>query len=149
MIHDSRKAEDSAVNHILTMRSKIAMEKMRARLEAHRKAVEEENARKAEARLHQHYKKRLDVFYDRHCPEKKASTILELYEDNYLLLDEKLQRKYGSGFLPLIAVFNPKLQNQTNKIIPNVGQSIETREKNIVASCAKERAEKLNEDNYI
>jgi hypothetical protein len=149
---DLRKAEDLAVDYILMMRSKIAMEQMRTRLEAeaeaHRKAVEEENNKKAEAKLHQYYKKRLENFYERHCPEKKADAekILEVYKDRYLILDQKLTKKYGSGYLPLISVFNPKLQNQTSKLIANMGQGIENKKKNIVASRAKERAEKMDED---
>ena len=147
-----QKAEDIAVNRILTIRSKLAMEKMKARLEAeaeaHRKAVEEENARKAEARLHQYYKKRLESFYDKHCPEKKASIdkIMDVYKDNFPVLDEKLKLKYGAGFLPMINILNPKFSNQTNKFISNVGKGIETRKKNLVASRAKERAEKLDHD---
>lgn len=149
---DLRKAEDVAVNHILTMRSKTAMEQMTARLEAeaeaHKKAVQEENARKAEARMNAYYKKRLERFYERHCPEKKSTvdSILDTYKDRYILLDHKLQKKYGSGFLPLMAVFNPKISNQTNKFVSSLGQGIETRKKNIVAKRAKERAEKLDED---
>jgi hypothetical protein len=147
-----RKAEDVAVNHILTMRSKIAMEKMKDRLEteaeAHRIAVEEENDRKAEARKYQYYKKRLETFYDRHCPEKKDSvdTILERYKDKYLILDGKLENKYGSGFLPMLSLYNHTLTNQTNKFISNVGQGIEKRKKNLVASRAKERAAQLDEE---
>ncbi len=147
-----RKAEDKAVDHILTVRSKVAMEKMKERLEAeaeaHRKAVEEENVRKAEERLYNYYKKRLESFYDKHCPEKKASVdkILVCYKDRYPLLDQKLQDKYGSGFLPFVAILNPQIANQTNKFISNVGQGIEARKKNLVASRAKERAAKLDED---
>lgn len=147
-----RKAEDKAVDHILTVRSKVAMEKMKERLEAeaeaHRKAVEEENMRKAEERLYNYYKKRLESFYDKHCPEKKASVdkILVCYKDRYPLLDQKLQDKYGSGFLPFVAILNPQIANQTNKFISNVGQGIESRKKNLVASRAKERAAKLDED---
>jgi hypothetical protein len=149
---DLRKAEDKAVDHILIMRSKHVMEKMTARLEAeaeaHKQAVKEENERKAEARQYQYYKKRLEIFYAKHCPEKKETvdTILNAYKDRYLLLDQKLNNKYGSGFLPLIAVFNPKLQNQTSKLIANMGQGIEKRKKNFVASRAKEIADKLDKD---
>lgn len=147
-----QQTEDVAVNHILTMRSKIALEKMKARLEeeaeAHQKAVEEENTRKAEARLHQYYKKRLGNFYDKHCPDKKASVdkIMEVYKDEFPVLDEKLKVKYGAGFLPMIHILNPRISNQTNKFISNVGKGIEKRKKNLVASRAKERAEKLNRD---
>ena len=147
-----QKAEDTAVNHILTMRSKIALEKMTARLEAeaeaHRKAVEEENARKEEERIYQYYKKHLLNFYEKHCPEKKASVdkILEAYKDKYLILDQQLQQKYGHGYLPMLSLVNPKLTNKTSKFISSVGQGIETRKKNLVVSRAKERAEKLDED---
>jgi len=141
-----RFAEDSAVMYALNLRSKLAMEKMKTRLEAeaeaHRRAAEEENAKKLDARMRTYYKERLEKYYKKHCPEKVGTVdlILEVYKDRYHILDSKLQEKYGRGFLPLISVFHPKVSSQTSKIISNVNQGIELKKKSIVAARAEERA---------
>lgn len=140
------KAEDEAVNYALKLRSKIAMEQMAARLEAeaeaHRRTMQEQNAKKLEERMHKYYKDRLDKFYQKHCPEKidTVDKILEIYKDRYQILDSKLHLKYGRGFLPLISVFSPKVASQTGKMISNVNQGIEIKKKNIIAARAEERA---------
>jgi len=140
------KAEDEAVDYALKLRSKIAMEQMAARLEAeaeaHRRTMQEQNAKKLEERMHKYYKDRLDKYYQKHCPEKldAVDKILEMYKDRYQILDNKLHLKYGRGFLPLISVFSPKVASQTGKMISNVNQGIEIKKKSIVAARAEERA---------
>mmetsp|Transcript_21121 Transcript_21121/g.25963 ORF Transcript_21121/g.25963 Transcript_21121/m.25963 type:complete len:1284 (-) Transcript_21121:373-4224(-) len=152
VLYDLCKAEDKAVKHIWTMRSKAAMEKMKARLEieaeTHRFDVAKKNAAQLEEKSHKYYKNRLEKFYDRHCPEKKQNIdqIMINYKDNLQELDKKLVAKYGAGFLPLISVFNPNIQNQTNKFISTIGQGFEAKKKNIVASRAEEKAKMLEKD---
>ena len=144
-----QSAEDEAVNHALNLRSKIAMEKMAARLEAeneaHRRTLEEVSARKVEARMERYYKERLEKFYKKHCPDKldTIDKIMEVYKDRYEILDKKLQIKYGRGFLPLISVFTPKVASQTGQMLSNVNQGIEIKKKHIIAARAEERAKKL------
>ena len=136
------KTEDEAITKALELRSKLAMEKVAAELaaeaEAHRVAVEKENARKLEERMQKYYKEKLEKFYSKHCPEKLDSVdrILEIYKDRYQLLDSKLQQKYGGGFLPFISVFNPKVTSQPAQIV----SSVEIRRKKIAAARAEERA---------
>lgn len=149
VVQNLQTAEDEAVNYALNLRSKIAMEKMAARLEAeneaHRRALEIENARKVELRMEKYYKDRLEKFYKKNCPEKLSSVdhIMELYKDKYDILDKKLHIKYGRGFLPLISVFTPKVATQTGQMLSNVNQGLEIKKKNIIAARAEERAKKI------
>ena len=142
-----QSAEDEAIDFALNLRSKLAMEKMAARLEAenvaHQRALEEENVRKLDARMQKYYKERLEKFYKKHCPEKLDSVdkIMEIYKDRFEILDKKLHIKYGNGFLPLISMFNPKV-TLTGQMLSNVNQGLEIKKKRIIASRAEERAKK-------
>jgi len=147
-----RAAEDKSVDFALNLRSKLAIEQMKERLEAeakaHRQAVEEEEARQLEERMHKYYREKLEKFYKRHCPEKvhTIDKIMEVYKGRYDVLDSKLHIKYGRGFLPLISVFNPKVKSKTNKLMTNVGQGIENKKKNIILSRAEQRTKMLEEE---
>jgi hypothetical protein len=145
------RAEDDSVHRALAYRSKIAMDGIKARLEveaeAHRRAVEEENVQKLNERMKKYYKDRLLNFYKKNCPEKVESVdkIMSVYHDRYEELDAKLHAKYGSGFLPLVSIFNPKVASQTSKIFSSVGHGIERKKKNLIAARAEERSQLLGE----
>jgi hypothetical protein len=127
------------------------MDGMKARLEAeaeaHRRAVEEENAQKLNERMDKYYRDRLLNFYKKNCPEKIESVdkIMMVYHNRFEELDAKLHAKYGSGFLPLVSIFNPKVASQTSKIFSTVGHGIEMKKKNLIAARAEERSRLLGE----
>ena len=143
-------AQDEAIDFAPNLRSKLAMEKMAARLEAenkaHQRALEEENIWKIDARMQKvhYYKERLGKFYKKHCPEKLESVdkIMEIYKDRYEILDKRLHIKYGNVFLPLISVFNPKVTLTGQIMLSNVNQGLEIKKIRIIASRAEERAKK-------
>ena len=145
------RAEDDSVDRALAYRSKIAMDGIKARLEveaeAHRRAVEEENVQKLNERMEKYYKDRLLNFYKKNCPEKVESVdkIMTVYHDRYEELDAKLHAKYGSGFLPLVSIFNPKVASQTSKIFSSVGHGIERKKKNLIAARAEEKSQLLGD----
>ena len=68
-------AQDEAIDFAPNLRSKLAMEKMAARLEAenkaHQRALEEENIWKIDARMQKvhYYKERLGKFYKNIVPK--------------------------------------------------------------------------------
>ena len=143
-------AQDEAIDFAPNLRSKLAMEKMAARLEAenkaHQRALEEENIWIIDARMQKvhYYKERLGKFYKKYCPEKLESVdkIMEIYKDRYEILDKRLHIKYGNVFLPLISVFNPKVTLTGQIMLSNVNQGLEIKKIRIIASRAEERAKK-------
>jgi hypothetical protein len=151
VIIELRKAEDYSLQRAVAYRSKLAMDGMKARLEAeaeaYRRAVEEENAKQLSERMEKYYRDRLLNFYKKNCPEKVQSVdkIMEVYHNRYDELDAKLHAKYGSGFLPLVSIFNPKVASQTSKLFSSVGHGIEMKKKNLIATRAEERSRLLGE----
>lgn len=148
-----RDAENEAVNQALIERQQLAMEKMKSRLEAeadaHRKAAEEEATKREVEAEYATNRKRLKAFYKKHCPEKldQVDHILKVYEGRIVLLDMRLQKKYGVGFIPSVPAFNPKLKVKTKKALSTVGHGIQIKKKEYMAARVESKTKKLIDTN--
>ena len=152
IVADICKAEDKALDQALMVRSKLAMEKVKSRLEIeseeHRRAIELKNALEEEHFIHQYYEVRLQNFYKKHCPEKlgQVDKILEVYKDRYYDLDTNLRHKYNAGFLPAISILNPKLSSKTTNMLSSMGHEIQKKRKERRAIQTENKLKKLADD---
>lgn len=152
IVNDLCKAEDKALDQALMVRSKLAMEKVKSRLEIeaeeHRRAIEVRNALEEEQFIHQYYQIRLQNFYKKHCPEKlaKIDKILEVYKGRYYDLDTNLRLKYKAGFLPAISILNPKLSSKTSNLLSSMGHEIQKKRKERRAVQTENKLKKLADE---
>merc|ERR1712238_311919 len=119
VVEGLQSAEDEAFEQALEMRQRSMLLKMEKRLtieaEDHMCAVEAERQRKEEVANYEMHKTRLEKFYTKYCPEKSGSEdrILKTYEGRLELLDQRLKKKYGTGFRPVISKIKSKLGTNT------------------------------------
>ena len=120
VVEGLQSAEDEAFEQALEMRQRSMLLKMEKRLtieaEEHMCAVEAERQRKEEVANYEMHKTRLEKFYTKYCPEKSGSEdrILKTYEGRLELLDQRLKKKYGTGFRPVISKIKSKLGTNTS-----------------------------------
>ena len=134
-----RSADDRAVASLLKVRQSKMDEKLQAQLdadEAARKKEREERDKEAEKALN---KARLSAYYRQYNPDKldTIDQIMKLFDGRMGVLDEKLKRKYGKGFLPEDA-----LKDQTRSFLMSVNQSITETRKHVTVAVAERRKKK-------
>merc|ERR1712238_477382 len=119
IVEGLQSAEDEAFEQALEMWQRSMLLKMEKRLtieaEEHMCAVEAERQRKEEVANYEMHKTRLEKFYTKYCPEKSGSEdrILKTCEGRLELLDQRLKKKYGTGFRPVISKIKSKLGTNT------------------------------------
>jgi len=146
VVDDLLKAENNALSFAFQLRRKEAMDKMKLRLEQeaeeHMAAVEEKRSMKEEEKEYEYYKNRLENYYKKHCPDRvdRVDKVLKVYEGRYQILNDRLNKKYGSGFIPM---FSPKLSMKTNNLVSTVGHGIRGNRKKFTAMMVERKTNEL------
>jgi len=146
VVCDLQKAEDNAVSLAFQLRHIKAMNNMKLRLEQeaeeHMAAIEEKRCMREEEVQYEFYKARLQKFYKKHCPDRldKVDSVLKVYEGRYQLLNDRLSKKYGSGFIP---IFSPKLSMKTNNLMSHMGHGIRGKRKEYMATMVEKKTMEL------
>ncbi|KAL9190186.1 hypothetical protein ACHAXT_007397 [Thalassiosira profunda] len=132
-----RSADDRAVASALKVRQTKMEEEIKAQHDAEeeaRRKERDERDKEAEKALN---KARLTAYYRQYNPEKvdTIDKILKLFDGRMGVLNEKLKKKYGKGFLP-----EEDLKDQTKSFFESVNKSISDTKKHV--SVAAERRKK-------
>jgi len=145
-----RSADDRAVVNAIKLRQ-IQMEKeLQAQADAHEAALKKEREERDAEEKKAEIKARLTAYYRTHNPEKidTVDQILKLFDGRIGVLNEKLKKKYGSGFLPEGAPIN-QVSNQTKSFFMSVNQSINDTKKHVAASVKERRRKSARDDTNL
>jgi len=145
VIERLRTADDRAVTNAIQVHQAQANEKLKAQLEkeaneheaALKKAREEREAEKKKAII----RARLTAYYRTHNPEKidTLDEILKLFDGRIEVLNEKLKKKYGEGFLPDEEILQEHVSKQTRSFLMSVNQSVNMTKKHVANTLAERR----------
>ncbi|KAL7481641.1 hypothetical protein ACHAW6_007320 [Cyclotella cf. meneghiniana] len=140
VINMLRSADDRAVADALHARKAALDEKAEAQLDAQQDAMKKEREeREAQAKMAL-MKARLVAYYRNHNPEKvdTIDQIYNMFDGRFEVLNEKLKKKYGQGFLPEEPV-KEHVSNQARNFLVSVNQSIYETRKHVATTVAERR----------
>ncbi|KAL3789237.1 hypothetical protein HJC23_002822, partial [Cyclotella cryptica] len=140
VINMLRSADDRAVADALNARKAALDEKAKAQLDAQQDAMKKEREdREAEAKKAL-MKARLVAYYRNHNPEKvdTIDQIYNMFDGRFEVLNEKLKKKYGQGFLP-DEPLKDHVSYQTRNFLVSVNQSISETRKHVAMTVAERR----------